>query len=49
MEATNEAKTATFMTNIKLSQSALSVNGDFFQELNRTAKIIIDKIRELNK
>ena len=49
MEATNEAKTATFMTNIKLSQSGLSVNGGFFQELNRTAKIIIDKIRELNK
>lgn len=49
MEATNEARTSTFMTNIKLSQSALNVNGDFFEELDRSAKMIIDKIRELNK
>lgn len=49
MEATNEARTATFMTNIKLSKSALDVNGDFFRELDRTAKMIVEKIRELNK
>ncbi len=49
MEATNEARTATFMTNTKLSKSALSVNGNFFEELDRTSQMIIDKIRELNK
>lgn len=49
MEATNEARTASFITNIKLSKSALNVNGNFFEELGRTAQMIIDKIRELNK
>lgn len=49
MEATNEARTATFMTSTKLSKSALSVNGNFFDELNRTSQMIIDKIREVNK
>ena len=49
MEATNEARTASFMTNIKLSKSALNVNGNFFEELGRTAQMVIDKIREVNK
>ena len=49
MEATNEARTASFITNIKLSKSALNVNGNFFEELGRTTQMIIDKIRELNK
>ena len=49
MEATNEARTASFITNIKLSKSALNVNGNFFEELGRTTQMIIEKIRELNK
>lgn len=49
MEATNESRIATFMTNTKLSKSALNVNGDFFTELERTSQMIIDKIREMNK
>ena len=49
MEATNEARTASFITNIKLSKSALNVNGNFFEELGRTAQMVIDKIREVNK
>lgn len=48
MEATNEARTANFMTSAKLSKAALSANGDFFEELSRTSQMIINKLKELN-
>lgn len=49
MEATNEARTAQFMTNVKLSQSAAATNENFFEELERSSQIIINKLKELNK
>jgi hypothetical protein len=48
MEATNEARTAEFFTKQKLITSA-NVNDNFFMEVERCCKIIIDKIKELNE
>ena len=49
MEAVNESNIAKFMTNTKLSKSALQVNGDFFEELQKTSNKILDKLKELSK
>lgn len=48
-EATNEAKTANFITNVKLSKAVLSANGEFFQELEKVCNIIIEKLKEFNR
>lgn len=48
-ESTNEAKTANFITNVKLSKAVLSANGEFFQELERACNIIIEKLKEFNR
>jgi hypothetical protein len=46
MEATNEARAAEFFTKFKLSAS--SINEDFFNEVERSCTVIIEKLKELN-
>lgn len=49
MEAVNEAKLGSFMTSSKLSKSALTANGGFFQAMNEDCQIIINRIKEVNQ
>lgn len=46
MEATNEAKTADFFAKHKLSTGA-NVNDGFFDEVERSCKVILDKLKQL--
>lgn len=48
MEATNEARTAEFFTKAKLSKASFEVNGNFYNEVEHTCNVIIEKIKELN-
>jgi hypothetical protein len=47
MEATNEAKAAEFFTRQKLTSGSNS-NNAFFDEIERSCQVIINKLKELN-
>ena len=49
MEAVNESNTTKFMTNTKLSRSALRVNEEFFDALDGSCNFVLNKLRELSK
>ena len=49
MEAVNESNTTKFMTNTKLSKSALANNEEFFVALDGSCNFILNKLKELSK
>lgn len=49
MEATNEANTATFFANMKLSKSKYDINQNFIEEVERASVVIFEKIKEIQK